>query len=64
MYTIKYRPNKLSDFIGNKKSIQPFVKWLLEWNTNYLPDKNEIPEKNLKKSKSKKVEKKNEKSEK
>ena len=32
MYTTKYRPNKLSDFIGNKSVIQPFIKWLLEWN--------------------------------
>jgi replication factor C subunit 1 len=31
MFTTKYRPNKLEDFIGNKQAIQPFIKWLLEW---------------------------------
>jgi replication factor C subunit 1 len=31
MYTTKYRPNKLEDFIGNKQVIQPFIRWLLEW---------------------------------
>lgn len=34
MYTTKYKPRKLSEFVGNKKSIQPFIKWLLEWDTN------------------------------
>jgi DNA polymerase III delta prime subunit len=32
MYTIKYRPNKLEDFVGNKQVVQPFIRWLLEWN--------------------------------
>jgi replicative superfamily II helicase len=41
MYTIKYRPNDLSDFIGNKHLFQPFIKWLLDWDTNYLPEKTE-----------------------
>jgi len=39
MYTIKYKPNKLDDFVGNKQLFQPFIKWLLDWNKNYLPDK-------------------------
>ena len=34
MYTTKYRPNKLSDFVGNQKIITPFIKCLLEWDTN------------------------------
>ena len=33
MYTSKYRPNKLEEFIGNKHVIQPFIKWLLEWDS-------------------------------
>jgi len=33
MFTTKYRPNKLADFIGNKQAIQPFIKWLLEWDS-------------------------------
>jgi replication factor C subunit 1 len=32
MFTSKYKPNKLSEFIGNEKIIQPFTKWLLTWN--------------------------------
>jgi replication factor C subunit 1 len=31
MFTTKYRPNKLSNFIGNKPIILPFIRWLLEW---------------------------------
>lgn len=31
MYTVKYRPNKLEDFVGNKQLVQPFIRWLLEW---------------------------------
>lgn len=34
MFTSKYRPNKLEDFIGNKAIIQPFIQWLLEWEPN------------------------------
>jgi replication factor C subunit 1 len=34
MYATKYRPNKLSEFIGNKNIIQPFIRWLLEWDVN------------------------------
>lgn len=34
MYTTKYRPNKLEDFVGNTNIIQPFIRWLLEWDTN------------------------------
>jgi len=32
MFTTKYRPKKLDDFIGNKNVIMPFIRWLLEWN--------------------------------
>ena len=31
MYTIKYRPNNLNNFIGNQHVILPFIRWLLEW---------------------------------
>lgn len=31
MYTIKYKPNTLEDFIGNKNMINVFIKWLLTW---------------------------------
>ena len=31
MFTTKYRPTKLADFVGNSKIIQPFIKWLLTW---------------------------------
>jgi len=31
MFTSKYRPKKLDDFIGNKNVIMPFIRWLLEW---------------------------------
>jgi replication factor C subunit 1 len=34
MYTLKYRPNKIADFIGNKSAVQPFINWLLEWEPN------------------------------
>lgn len=34
MFTTTYRPNKLEDFIGNKDIIMPFIRWLLEWNSN------------------------------
>lgn len=34
MFTTVYRPTNLTEFIGNKNIIQPFVKWLLEWNEN------------------------------
>jgi len=34
MFTTKYRPKKLSDFVGNKKVIQPFIQWLLDWDSN------------------------------
>jgi replication factor C subunit 1 len=33
MFTTKYRPNQISDFVGNQSVIQPFIKWLLEWNS-------------------------------
>ena len=31
MYTVKYRPTDMVDFVGNKPAIQPFIRWLLEW---------------------------------
>jgi len=31
MFTTKYRPNKLTDFVGNEQQIKPFIKWLLNW---------------------------------
>jgi len=31
MFTDKYRPKKLDNFIGNKAVIQSFTKWLLSW---------------------------------
>jgi len=31
MFTIKYKPTKLSDFVGNSQVIKPFIKWLLTW---------------------------------
>ena len=34
MFTSKYRPNKIENFIGNKNIIQPFIQWLLEWEPN------------------------------
>ena len=34
MFTTTYRPKKLEDFVGNKEIIQPFIKWLLDWDIN------------------------------
>jgi replication factor C subunit 1 len=34
MFTTVYRPTNLTEFVGNKNIIQPFVKWLLDWNEN------------------------------
>ena len=34
MYTTKYQPKKIENFIGNKAVIQPLIKWLLEWNSD------------------------------
>ena len=31
MFTTKYKPTKLSDFVGNQQVIHPFTKWLLNW---------------------------------
>ena len=31
MYTVKYRPSSMDEFVGNKPAIQPFIRWLLEW---------------------------------
>jgi replication factor C subunit 1 len=34
MFTVKYRPNKIADFIGNKPIIPPFISWLVEWESS------------------------------
>jgi replication factor C subunit 1 len=34
MFTSIYRPKKLTNFVGNKVIMQPFIEWLLEWDTN------------------------------
>jgi replication factor C subunit 1 len=34
MFTVKYRPTRMGDFVGNKNVIQPFIQWLLEWDEN------------------------------
>lgn len=34
MYTTIYRPKSTKEFIGNNGVIQPFIKWLLEWDSN------------------------------
>jgi len=39
MYTLVYRPKKIDDFIGNNEIIQPFIKWLLEWDCNDIKNK-------------------------
>jgi replication factor C subunit 1 len=31
MYTTKYRPNKIDDFVGNKQIIPQLEKWLIDW---------------------------------
>lgn len=31
MFTTKYKPTKLSDFVGNETIVHPFIKWLLTW---------------------------------
>ena len=31
MYTTIYRPKKIEDFVGNKNLVQPFIKWLFDW---------------------------------
>ena len=39
MFTTKYRPKKLEDFVGNKSFIQPFIQWLLEWEPSLTKNK-------------------------
>jgi replication factor C subunit 1 len=34
MFTTKYRPKKIDDFVGNKQNVQPFIEWLLEWDAS------------------------------
>jgi len=34
MFTTKYRPRRIENFIGNKHLVQPFIQWLLEWNAD------------------------------
>ena len=31
MFTVKYRPTRIDEFVGNKNVIQPFIQWLLNW---------------------------------
>jgi replication factor C subunit 1 len=33
MYTTKYKPNNLKNFIGNSIAIKNLIKWLLEWDS-------------------------------
>lgn len=39
MFTTIYRPKKIDDFIGNRNIIQPFIQWLLEWESTNKKDK-------------------------
>jgi replication factor C subunit 1 len=39
MFSIKYKPNNIDNFIGNKNILQPFIKWLLDWNPNTKNEK-------------------------
>ena len=39
MFTTIYRPKKIDDFVGNKNIIQPFIKWLLEWESTNKKNK-------------------------
>lgn len=34
MFTTIYKPKKIEDFVGNRNVIQPFIRWLLEWNAD------------------------------
>lgn len=34
LFTEKYRPKHLGEFIGNKNMILPLIRWLLEWEPN------------------------------
>jgi replication factor C subunit 1 len=34
MFTIKYKPTVIENFVGNKQLILPFIKWLNAWNAN------------------------------
>jgi len=34
MFTAKYKPTNLSEFVGNSKVIHPFTKWLLNWDSS------------------------------
>ncbi len=34
LFTEKYTPKHLGEFIGNKNQILPFIRWLLEWDPN------------------------------
>jgi replication factor C subunit 1 len=34
MFTTKYRPKLLKKFIGNQQVLQPFIKWLLDWDSS------------------------------
>lgn len=34
MFTSKYKPKKIEEFIGNKNLVKSFIYWLLEWDIN------------------------------
>ncbi len=34
MFTTTYRPNTIENFVGNRQHVQPFIKWLLDWDAN------------------------------
>jgi replication factor C subunit 1 len=39
MFTKKYRPNSPESFVGNKHTVLPFIRWLLEWNPENKKDR-------------------------
>jgi replication factor C subunit 1 len=34
MFTTIYRPKTIDNFVGNKNCVQPFIRWLLDWEDN------------------------------
>jgi len=41
-WTEKYRPNKVSDIVGNRESTSKFVKWIDSWETGSPPAKRAV----------------------